>query len=490
VFRYPYSIVLLISILLSISGFVGNGQTSFVYSYTTNSDELPFDAVKTTDGCFIVAAKIGTYSPTHYNTLLIKLNAVGDTIVTKTIFKNEGTCMVGDLLESSDGNYFCIGIQIETNETKLWLLKMNQNLDVLLDTTYSIGMKNIVYFFGLLDSYNNLIVYGNANTNFTDDHPYILKLTQWGDSLSYRYYADSGSEFVFSLIEKPDTTGYYMMIYGKYQVMMNTAGQILTFDYNLNVTAIDSIPRFLTSYYNAKFVDDKQFVLTGKKATSFTPRTDKLGILKLDTSFNVVNEYYLGPDDTISYPGYLHNLDFIDTNNIYYGGTCNQAIADFSSNKSYYMLGNFDSSLNLKWQKYYGGDMYYTLWGLIATSDGGCLLLGSSYDHLTQDMERDIYIIKVDSTGVITSTDETRHATMHDAIVYPNPGKDYLMIESGPQVTGAAMVITDIYGRQVLNETINESLIHINTHSLNKGTYLWQIILRNKVIETGIWIKY
>jgi hypothetical protein len=486
---YLEIIIVFTSIALSFNLF---SQTSFVYKYSTLSDEGSTDAIETLDGGFMVTASIGDFSSHMYSTLLIKLNQYGDTVLTKTISVRPETCLIGDLVTASDGNYFGVGIKEFSNGTNLWLLKISPDLDILQDTTYSIGVTGIISYYALVNQYNNLIIYGSASINGSNNHPFIYQLTQAGDSLSYGYYNDStSSEYVFSMIEKPDISGYFMMILGKYQVPMNNApGQILTLDYNLNVTGIDSLPRGLSMYYNSKVINNHQFVLTGKKTTSFSPRTDQLGILKLDTSFNVVNEYYLGPDDTISYPGYLHNLDFIDTNNIYYGGTCNQAIADFSSNKSYYMLGNFDSSLNLKWQKYYGGDMYYTLWGLIATSDGGCLLLGSSYDHLTQDMERDIYIIKVDSTGVITSTDETRQATLHDAIVYPNPGKDYLVIESGPQVTGAKMTMTDMNGRQVLNETINGSQININTHSLQEGTYLWQIILRNKVIEAGKWIKY
>lgn len=486
---YLKIIIISTSLVLSINLYC---QTSFVYKYSTLSDEGSRDAVETLDGGFIVTASIGDFYSHMYSTLLIKLNQFGDTVLTKIISMNPGTCLIGDLVRASDGNYFGVGVKDFSPGVNLWLLKISPDLDILQDTTYSIGVAGIISHYALVNQYNNLVIYGSASVNGFNNHPYIYQFTQAGDSLSYRYYNDStSSEYVFSMIEKPDISGYFMMILGKYQVPMNNVpGQILTLDYNLEVIGIDSLPGGLSMYYNSKVINNHQFVLTGKKTTMFSPRTDQLGIFKLDTSFTVMNEYYLGPEDTISYPGYLHNLDFIDSNNIYYGGTCNQAIADFSSNKSYYMLGNFDSSLNLKWQKYYGGDMYYTLWGLIATSDGGCLLLGSSYDHLTQDMERDIYIIKVDSNGVITSTDETRQVAIHDAIVYPNPGKDYLMIESGPQVTGATMVITDIYGKQVLSETLNGSRININTHSLHAGTYLWQIILRNKVIETGKWIKY
>lgn len=486
------SVKILILIFFQIITNVGckvKCQNSFSYRYSTLSDEMALDGVETSDGGFIVSAKTGTYSPYSYNARLIRLSHLGDTIKTKNIIKSAGTCMIADLLKAEDGNFFGIGIQESTLETKLWLLKINPNLDVLLDTTYSIGQDHISYFFGFIDHKDNLMLYGSANSNNAENHPFIYRLTQEGDSLFYRYFPDPHSQLVYSMIEKPDTSGYYMMIWGQYQVVTSSGGQILALTDSLEISAIDSLPADLNLFYNAKVINSHQFFLTGKKHFWNERRTDQLGIVKLDTSFNIYENYLLGPEDTINYPGYFCNLDFIDTNNIYYGGTCNQATDEFSANKSYYLLGKFDSGLNLKWQKFFGGDMYYSLWGITATTDGGCLLSGSVFNYLTQNMERDVFVIKTDSIGVLTSSGDKPEFPLHDLIVYPNPGTDYFVIESGPQIKGDRLIMWDLKGKQVANIQINESPTKVDTKLLPEGTCIWQLVKENRIIDSGKWVK-
>jgi hypothetical protein len=279
-----------------------------------------------------------------------------------------------------------------------------------------------------------------------------------------------------------------MMILGHYQVNINTWGQILTFDYALNEIATDSIPSGLDLYYNSKKINGHEFFLTGKKFIPFSnPRTDVLGILRLDTSFSLKAQAYIGPQDTINYPGYLHNLDFIDTTQIYYGGTCNQAIADFSSNKSYYMLGKFDSELNLQWQKYYGGDMYYTLWGILATSDHGCLLLGSTYNYLTQNLERDIFVIKVDKNGSYTGNNGIPSKIIHDIILYPNPGNDKLYVNTG--LKDACFELFDVMGNNRIHQMLNQGLTTVYTQVLTTGMYFYRITHKDTLVESGTWVK-
>jgi len=77
----------------------------------------------------------------------------------------------------------------------------------------------------------------------------------------------------------------------------------------------------------------------------------------------------------------------------------------------------------LKWQKYYGGDACYLLMSILATQDGGCVMAGSRYDYQTQNMERDVYILKVDEDGLITWAYNIPEVTK-ETLIYPNPGND------------------------------------------------------------------
>ena len=470
------------------STIVSFGQnTHFSFTWSTPADECPTDAIELSDGGYIIAAKTGDYSTYTYQTLFIRLNANGDTVKTKTFTNPDGDCFLYDLVKSDDSTFFGIGrFRRSANEVDLWILKMNADLDTLWTKHFITGFQNLYSFNGFIDSYQHLILYGDGGGS-NNENIYIYKLTLAGDSVKARYYP-TWTLPVQSMTEKNNNAGYLMAVVGTYDSTGSSFGQLLSFDYELNIAKIDSIPRQLVMYYNLKESTNALY-LTGKRNyVNSYPRTDRLGILKLDTSFNVLSEFYLGPEDTISYPAYLHCLDFIDTTRIYYGGTVNYGLGEFAPIPSWYILGKFNSDLTLAWQKYYGGEKYFNLWALTASADGGCLLMGSSYDYSTPDIERDMVIIKVDSNGVYTGIEPTQ-TKLFDAIVYPNPGSGYLVIESGPQISGAQFRLTSMEGKLVKSETLTCLKTTVNTQFLEAGTYVWQIFYNNRVIENGKWIR-
>jgi len=70
-----------------------------------------------------------------------------------------------------------------------------------------------------------------------------------------------------------------------------------------------------------------------------------------------------------------------------------------------------------------------------------------------------------------------------------NPGSEYLIVQSGPQVSGAVFRMCDMQGRQVMEERLTSAQMRFNTGGLASGAYPWQIIFNNKVIESGKWVK-
>jgi hypothetical protein len=319
----------------------------------------------------------------------------------------------------------------------------------------------------------------------------VYKVNQNGDSLFAHLYPSTYTQLVWSMIEKPYLDGYYMMITGRYLIHTYSLGQLLNFDPALNIINIDSIPSRLKMYYNSLVIKNN-FIVTGLKIipipNQITP-ADELGILKLDTSYTILNEYVLGSLDTASYPGYIHNLDTVSSNIIYYGGTFNQDRNLFlSPNKSWFTLAKFDSSLNLKWQKFYGGDIYYGLWGVTATSDGGCLLIGTTYDFQTQFNEEDIIVIKVDSCGIYTSVNNNLpFPEIYDAIVYPNPGNEEINVRTG--FKNSHFELVNILGKTVLRQPISHRLSKIHSGNLPEGIYFYRICQGKIIKESGKWIK-
>jgi len=291
--RTGFIVLIILTACLTISAPTALCQSSFTFKYSTAADEVPFHAVETDDGMYILSSKTGTFEPHFYNTMFFKLNKFGDTIKTLLISKTPDYCILSDLIKSDDGNYLCPGMIISSDEAKVWLVKLSPDLEILMDTNYSIGMVGLDNVFGFLNHENNLIIYGISYQEFPYAHTFIYKMTQSGDSLQFKYLPDDGSEYVYSMIEKYDSSGYYLTIFGKYQINLNSWGQIITIDPNLNVDNISPIPFDLDMYYNMKILNKNQLFITGK--TSLTENFTEqrlLGIVRTVRWSNLSGQFF------------------------------------------------------------------------------------------------------------------------------------------------------------------------------------------------------
>ena len=487
-------IILILGLSLLISGFTNHtySQTGFVFRYSTPEDEYPSDIIETSDGGFLICASIGSW-PITYQTLFIRLNKNGDTVFTKKIIQNQGTCYINHFVKLDNGTFMGVGEKkIGDNPVRLWLLTLSDSLKIISDTSYLTGFwsfEHMVYSF--INHFRNVIVYGSAFTynGMLGPFPYVFKFSQTCDSLFSHCYTNPWGEEVFSMMEKSDNSGYLMSMLGSLSPPMISFSQFVTIDYSFNITHLDSIPADLDLYLNTKTLNDLEFLVTGKKSIEYSnPRTDKIGILKLDSTFHIKKEFFFGPNDTVSYPAYNTNLDFLNVNNIFLGGVANQDWGGvFSYADSYILLGKLDSSLNLTWRRYFGGDSYYMVWSVIATTDGGCIIGATTNDLETQGEERDIYILKVDSSGLVTGINNQPPVQSHEAIVYPNPGDDLLYVET--QLKDAIFHLFDLTGREVQSHGLFPGRNSIQVSDLNSGLYVYKIIQKSQVKEYGKWIN-
>jgi len=125
---------------------------------------------------------------------------------------------------------------------------------------------------------------------------------------------------------------------------------------------------------------------------------------------------------------------------------------------------------------------------LDATDDGGCIMAGTILSPNSNPNQTDVIIIKVDSEGLITSSNKQDTRVMH-AMVYPNPGNEYLMLQTGQQNTGSSFKLVNISGQKLIEQTVNLTTQQIPTSELPPGIYVWTLSKGNTVIETGKWIK-
>lgn len=323
---------------------------------------------------------------------------------------------------------------------------------------------------------------------------FFLEITPEGDSVKSRHEATGNpvDAMIYSILSNNE--GYYAFVDGFSSYMpipITSPAQRLDLDADFNIKSVHTLPMGIDLYMTAGKLNEQTYVLTGSKYMS--GHYTEIGIQKTDTSNTIISSNHSGvpgefPDD----PAWFKSMVFNSENNIYTGGTGYGFQGITKCNLNYpnvFVLSNFDSLLNCRWTKYYGNDTAcYSLMAMDATSDGGCIMAGTILAPASPENQTDIIIIKVDSLGLITSTNKPGTRPMQ-ALVYPNPGNDYLMLQTGPQNTGAVFSLMNIQGQKLFEHIVDEATKQISTQLLLPGAYIWTLSRGNTLIETGKWIK-
>ena len=154
---------------------------------------------------------------------------------------------------------------------------------------------------------------------------------------------------------------------------------------------------------------------------------------------------------------------------------------------SWFYVAKLNDTLGLEFEKYIGGDYYYWLASVVAAKDGGVLLTGMRSEVNSPPFHSSAYIIKLDSTGCIVNLPENSKIQIRDAIVYPNPGGEHLLVRTA--LKNSIFYLYNLEGQKVITQPLNNHVTLVNTTSLSQGTYLYHIVKDNTVIESGKWIK-
>jgi hypothetical protein len=214
-----------------------------------------------------------------------------------------------------------------------------------------------------------------------------------------------------------------------------------------------------------------------------------IGTALYDTTLNLIHFAALGKKDTVDCPGLTKNIAAPSANSIAVVGTTNFNFGSmFTPEDSWYSLHNIDTTLGLNWQKFYGGDGYYTLYGVLPTRDQGFLMYGTFWDyHHTSDYIRYLSLIKVNKDGYAVSVDHNRSSLAQDVIVYPNPGNDNLFLET--QLRNATFILYDPAGHEVMEQGVVPGRTSLAVHRLKPGMYLYRVSMDGQLMDEGKWIK-
>ena len=486
----------IISLILVIFIIVNNLQCqtmTFEYLLSSPENEIINDVYETAEGIIYTGGFITKPNEFKYKAsgLVLKIDNTGLLIDSSIInINNRRYCINNIMPEEGVDQYVVAGYISDTlngwpnnANISISLKRLNNNFEVLSEKEYvfppEYGYWNMLTRRG---NNNDLLIGGSVMRTTSIPTIFLYVVNEQFDSIKAKIYNDTtATRTCYGLKQINDTL---------YWVIDGLLPDYYLADNNLNMTRYGySVPHRINAPYGIKWDTDTSFYLTGEWNEQ---PDDDIGFFKqfhpIDSTGNLFNTW--GTLDTLDLPAAWDALDFNNKDSIYIGGTTNVWATYYGTWPSWYFIIQTDSMLNVRWERFYGGDAYYVMQKIIAANDGGCIVAGTRYDYQnTTEEELDIHILKLNNEGLLVGTDDKPALEMHEALVFPNPGSSYLRVRVAAQYKQSTFMLYDISGKQVLSQQITGKWAEVNTTFLKTGTYIYKIYNNEGLFESGKWVK-
>lgn len=461
-----------------VTCFSVKAQTSFLLQigkagfceYPTNLVELP-------NGNFIVASLI---SDDYYETKEQKLQIIGPNgeLLSDIIIEKEDA-ELSDLMYYNDSLIVGVGNHKRNDTLFLWYLGFDCNLNITFDKEYASKSDRFLLTRSFIDSRNHI------NTAITqsvaDGGSFFVKANLAGDTLFTFRRNPPLFNINFEFLEHNDC----YRLFSNYYLGEDIGVQLV--DSSFNLIQNDTIPFGISNGITAKAIDTNYYYVAGRGSLLIDDWN--IVIEKLNYNDSLIAMNVVDRTDLPDFPASYNCLDFIDPNRVFLASMAPfDGSTIFSNIYNHFYLHLYDSSLNEIWTRKWGGDAYYRPSVMYATMDGGAIIAGSMYDYQQMDMLDDIFIMKVDQQGLVTSS-SNQLVKDHKFTIYPNPGKDDFTITVNKGSIPLEFYMYDSQGRKILNRNILSTENCISAGKFPSGLYFWVLVKDGQVWETGKWIK-
>ncbi len=442
-------------------------------------------------GCIGIVKKAPLYQPTeetYYTSYLYKIDETGDT--TSYQFGKTDTILVYYNMirvDLGEPGYLLSGLGRALDNDKIFTVftRLDTALNIMWEKIYKFNYFYSAWSMRMLQlKDSSFLYYCSPRLNIK---MFLFKLSYEGDSIAYRAYEGDSAGWAQSITYNPDSTAYWLHNeWGHYQ-SGGSRISCIEVNENLEQTGVYYYYGPYQAPFTSKLMPDRTLISAGYSVMpNPEPVKHFITVIKYDSSFNQLYLRNLTNPDTNSRGGETIAVDYYYPSCIYVAGTHNlQGLSGHEP--SWFYVAKMDDTLGIDFEKYIGGDDYYWLYSVVATKDGGVLLAGTRSEVGAPDFHRDGYIIKLDSTGCITNLSANSTIQIKDALVYPNPGTDKLIVRTA--LKNCVIRLYDMKGTEVLEQPLDKHITEINTRQLKPGMYVYVIQQNNRIVENGKWIK-
>ncbi len=479
-FKVFYYLIFLFSYSLAAQ------NNSFEYITSSPHDEYISDLIETQDGNIYYC---GGYSaldnPNKRIGTVMTLDRYGVLIDSLNFNYIGKSCFFSTLIPSQENEFITLMIEYDTvgerKDAGFLLSRMDKHLN-LFDSVHHFFPSN--YRLDFLTA-----THESDGTTFIGGD--VLNETNYGRPLFYEFDSnfDSVKAKIF-LSELGEFTQIRSIYDGQYWAIRLVGSKICILDSTLNIVSKKRIPYSLAGNIGVKWDSDSSFYLVGDKLLPLP--SHNLGFIRqfdpVDTAGIIFNQW--GVSDTFDLPAIINGIDFKNKDSIYISGMRNVFGGYHNPWPSWFIILQTDSMLNIRWERFYGGDAFYLMGKIIASRDGGCIIGGMRYDYQNEPEEQlDIIILKLNENGIIVGDNENPTLEMQESIVYPNPGTNEIKVRIAAQHPESLFQLFDMKGKQIVSQEIIGKWGAINTGFLKSGTYIYRITSKQGLFESGKWVK-
>ena len=473
-----------ISLFLSL---LGNSQSFNDLLFSSDYSTYLSDIIEQDSFFIITGMQQDTFSiwyipNTKSREIYIKVNKVGvilDTLVFDTVGYND---MIRFTIKK-DSFYYSIGYTQPYNDTNhISVIKRDANFNFISKYIHPGGIVN-----------SNVM---SINTTYSLNDS-LLFLT--GNYYSYQgYYGTKPFVASFNLntmqMERfasllPD----YIPVNMQYDTISQTYsvfdfnGMVYLYDSSFNLQSVDTLVIHapastfpLDNKISYLKNNDSLTIFCGRNVSFFYSNYPNgiyslasLAVLVVDTDFNEVNHFFWYHDSIGQIFPSEHHCIIRSTDNGYFMG-------GYSATAGGFPLGVFvvkaDSNFNTVWQKHIDTDSMPYVSDMIATEDGGVLVLYTYVDTEVGPTKFSAKLIKIGPNGEVTTIYEFKNP-MRNSIVslYPNPASKQITLASQQAKQSIiSYTLYDIQGKVLQSKQLNSHQIQIDIEQLSKGAYIIQ----------------
>jgi hypothetical protein len=228
--------------------------------------------------------------------------------------------------------------------------------------------------------------------------------------------------------------------------------------YNPLTNKVDTIIydyQFRFRYNSSIELSDTSFAVLGRSRDQNTGERDlSVDFYKADLTHYFTNTF--GRKDTIEFENTTSSITANDSL-VFMSGTSNIDFGNlnFSTQNINYIVKCITKKGDKKWLRFYGKTDYNHLDNIIATKDGGCLLLGSRYSATKgTGQEHDVYVVKVNQDGNTIDAIYENEVASIPLFFYPNPANTFITFKGTTFSGKCKMGIYNLLGEKVFEENI------------------------------------